>query len=142
MSATVESRLFSLADELVELRRRRDDLKAEMDELGRRLEEKESALAQAMTDQDLRNFVRSERQFYLRTDLHVSAAAGQGPALIAFLKSSGAGDLVQETVHPSTLRAWARERMEQEGGLPEEAASLLNVFEKLSVGVRKASTKE
>ena len=141
MSVMAESRLFEWADELAELRRRKDDLKAEMDALNQRIEQTEGALANAMVTQEIQNFTRDGRQFYLRTDLHVSAAAGQAPALVAYLKSSGAGDLVQETVHPSTLRGWIKERIDEEGRLPKELEPLVNVFEKLSVGIRKAAPK-
>lgn len=73
----------------------------------------------------------------LRTQTYVSVRAGAMDALCAWLRATQP-ELVTEGVHPSTLRAWVKEVREERGDLPPEVADLLNVYDKLTVGIRTA----
>ena len=76
--------------------------------------------------------------FYLKTETYASAVSDRKPELIEWLKANGLGDIVQETVHSRTLSAAVKELLEDEDELPGELAELVNVFEKTTVGLRKA----
>ena len=55
------------------------------------------------------------------------------------LKKQGFGSLITETVNANSLSAFVREQIEEnEDTLPEWLEDKVNVFEKVSVGVRKA----
>lgn len=58
------------------------------------------------------------------------------PAGFKYLRSNGAGDIIQETVNASTLAAWAKNRLVEEGlDLPED---IFNVNIIPSVSMTKA----
>ncbi|MCD7862210.1 MAG: hypothetical protein LUG61_01535 [Lachnospiraceae bacterium] len=59
------------------------------------------------------------------------------------LRESGLGDIIVEKVDPRTLQSSARAMAEDEenGGLPEELAACLNIYEELGLLKRKANTK-
>ena len=93
-----------------------------------------------MLSEELQNFSRNGRVYYLRTDTYVSAIADRKPDLIDWLKANGLGELVQETVHPRTLTATVKELLEEEGDLPEGLTELVHVYEETTVGLRKATS--
>lgn len=130
--------VFELADRLRELRDRKAELEEQLKVLNAEIEETDRKLAEAMVNEELQNFVRGDRLFYLRTETYVSAKADRRQELIAWLKQHGMGDLVQETVHPRTLSAAVKELLEDEDELPGDLAGLVNVYEKVTVGLRKA----
>ena len=53
---------------------------------------------------------------YLTADVHVSADGD----VIQWFKNNGHKDLVKETIHPGTLKAWTKEQLETGGKLPAE----------------------
>lgn len=55
----------------------------------------------------------------LRTDLHVSTNVGDRDQVHAWLRSSGAGDLVTETVNAAALKAHVRELEADNRPIPE-----------------------
>ena len=60
--------------------------------------------------------------------------------LFAALRSEGFGDLIYETVNANSLSAFVKEQISENGdALPEWLTGLVNVFEKTTVGVRKAA---
>ena len=100
--------------------------------------ETESALSELMTLSETQNFTRSGTMFSLTTSTKASAAAGKKDALYTQLKDAGYGDLVVETVNPSSLSAFVKEQIsENDDCLPEWLDGLVNVFEKTSVSIRK-----
>ena len=59
--------------------------------------------------------------------------------LYTALKNAGYGDLVVETVNPSSLSAFVKEQISENGEtLPEWLDGLVNVFEKTSISMRKS----
>ena len=77
--------------------------------------------------------------FCLTTKTRASALAGQKEALYETLRSQGYGDLVYETVNANSLSAFVKEQIEANGDtLPEWLDGLISVFDKTTVGVRKA----
>ena len=78
--------------------------------------------------------------FCLTTKPHASAAAGHKEELFTALRGEDFGDLVYETVNANSLSAFVKEQIsENDDMLPDWLNGLVNVFEKTTVGVRKAA---
>ena len=132
------SEVFALADRLVELRERKGRLQDELKAVNAEIENVDRRLAEAMTLEELQSFSRDGRLFYLKTETYVSPTAGARPRLIEWLKENGFGDIVQETVHHRTLSATVKEMLDEDDELPDGLEQLVNVFEKTTVGLRRA----
>jgi hypothetical protein len=133
--------IFLMADRLRDLREMKAELESRLKEVNAQIEEAEQTLAQAMLAEEMQNFTRNGQMFYLTTKTYASPVAERKPELFAWLKEHGYGDLVQETVHTNTLAAFVREQLEENDKLPDGLDELVNVYEKISVGVRKAQKK-
>lgn len=126
-------RLRGLRDEKSEADLRLKEIKAEMDEVDYRLSE-------IMAESETQNFTRAGMMFCLTTKTHASATAGRKEELFTALRGEGFGDLVYETVNANSLSAFVKEQIsENDNALPDWLNGLVNVFEKTTVGVRKAA---
>ena len=131
--------LFALADELRELRETKKRLEDEIKAVGLEIDRVDAVLAQRMADTETQNFTRNGTMFCLTNTTRASAAAGRKDELFAALRAAGFGDLVYETVNANSLSAFVKEQTtENEDVLPQWLDGLVNVFEKTTVGVRKA----
>src|SRR5690606_33500297 len=92
--------MFELADRLLDLRERKEQLSELLKQVNAEIEEVDRQLAELMLSEEIQSFVRSGQMFYLKTETYVSAAAGRKPELIQWLKDHGLGDIVQESVTP------------------------------------------
>jgi len=93
-----------------------------------------------MADIETQNFTRNGTMFCLTNTTRASATAGRKDELYEALRSAGYGDLVYETVNANSLSAFVKEQTTENGdALPEWLAGLVTVFEKTTVGVRKAA---
>ena len=71
-----------------------------------------------------------------------SATADHKDELFKALRAEGYGGLVYETVNANSLSAFVREQIsENDDVLPDWLEGLVSVFEKTTVGVRKATRK-
>ena len=126
-------RLRALRDEKAEAEQHLKEIKAEMDEVDYRLSE-------VMAESETQNFTRAGTMFCLTTKTHASAVAGRKEELFSALRAGGFGDLVYETVNANSLSAFVKEQVAENGDmLPDWLDGLVNVFEKTTVGVRKAA---
>ncbi len=134
------TRLFELADQLRDLRDMKKDLEQELKELNAQLDETDAALASAMLESETQNFTRSGVMFCLTSTTRASAAAQRKDDLFDALRTEGYGDLIYETVNANSLSAFVKEQMiENADTLPDWLNGLVNVYEKTTVGVRKAT---
>ena len=132
--------LFALADELRELKETKKRLEDELKAVGLEIDRVDVVLAQHMADTETQNFTRNGTTFCLTSTTRASAAAGRKDELFAALREAGFGDLVYETVNANSLSAFVKEQTaENEDVLPGWLDGLVNVFEKTTVGVRKAA---
>lgn len=129
--------MLSLADKLKELRDGKKAVEDFLKEVNSTIDTTEQALVQDMVAEEMSSFVRGNRQFVLVPKPQISAKSGAMPEICDWMKENDLGDMVKESVHPQTLKAWAKEVMEDEGILPEGIVDLLNVFEKSGVTIRK-----
>ena len=134
----MDNQIFELADKLKAAKDRKKELDAQVKELGAEIERLDFALSDAMTEAECERFSRNGSTFYLNTRLFASPIAGEKEAMFEALKVNGYGELVTETVNANTLASFVREQKESnEDEIPEWISAVVNVFEKVSVGVRK-----
>jgi len=132
--------LFALADQLRELKETKKFAEQELKEITEEIDRVDAALAERMISTETQNFTRNGTMFCLTNATRASAAAGRKDDLFAALRAAGFGDLVYETVNTNSLSAFVKEQtMENEDVLPGWLEGLVNVFEKTTVGVRKAA---
>ena len=132
--------LFALADELRELKETKKRLEDELKTVGLEIDRVDAVLAQRMVDAETQNFTRNGTMFSLISTTRASAAAGRKDELFEALREAGYGDLVYETVNANSLSAFVKEQTTENGDtLPEWLDGLVTVFEKTTVGVRKAA---
>ena len=132
--------LFALADQLRELKETKKYAEQELKEITEEIDRVDAALAERMISTETQNFTRNGTMFCLTSATRASAAAGRKDELFAALREAGFGDLVYETVNANSLSAFVKEQTTENGdNLPQWLAGLVTVFEKTSVGVRKAA---
>lgn len=129
--------ILRLSQELKDLRDHKDALSEQLKEVNARIEDTETALAEAMVSKEMQNFTRDGFTFYLRDQLFASAVKDRREELHDWLKENGYGGLVKEVVHANSLRAFVKEQLEEADELPEGLRDLVNVYEKTTVGIRK-----
>ena len=131
--------LFALADELRALKEAKKYAEQELKEITEEIERVDAALAERMISTETQNFTRNGTIFCLTNSTRASAAAGRKDDLFAALREAGFGDLVYETVNANSLSAFVKEQIEaNDDALPEWLNGLISVFDKTTVGVRKA----
>lgn len=134
--------MFQLADRLRELRAAKDDAEQELKRINAEIDKVDYQLSELMMDSETQNFTRAGTMFVLTTKTRASATAGRKEDLFSALRAEGYGDLVYETVNANSLSAFVKEQItENSDELPGWLDGLVNVFEKTTVGVRKAAKK-
>ena len=132
--------LFALADQLRELKETKKFAEQELKEITEEIERVDAALAERMISTETQNFTRNGTMFCLTNTTRASAATDRKNELFAARRGAGFGDLVYETVNANSLSAFVKEQTaENEDVLPKWLDGLVNVFEKTTVGVRKAA---
>lgn len=133
-------KMFELAEQLKELRDLKKATEQELKEINKMIDETDYRLSELMAETETQNFTRGGVMFCLISTTRASAVAGRKDELFAALKKAGFGDLVYETVNANSLSSFVKEQIEENGEvLPDWLSGLVNVFEKTSVGVKKAA---
>ena len=134
-----QEKMFELADKLKALRDQKDVLEAELKQVNMDIDNADWHLANHMSETETQNFTRAGVMFCLTTETRASALAGQKESLYDALRAQGYGDLVYETVNANSLSAFVKEQIEaNDDTLPEWLNGLISMFDKTTVGVRKA----
>mgnify|MGYP004475220677 CR=1 FL=1 len=134
------NQIFELADELKALRERKAELETELKQINRKIYFVDADLSDLMGTTGTQNFTRDGTMFFLTAKVHASAKAGMKEALFDVLRANGYGDLITETINAGSLSSFVKEQItENEDVLPGWLDGLVNVFEKTTVGVRKAA---
>ena len=135
-------KMFELADRLKALRDEKKETEQRLKDVNAELDDADAALAQLMTDTETQNFTRSGTMFCLTNTTRASATADRKDDLFEALRTEGYGGLIYETVNANSLSAFVKEQIaENDDVLPCWLEGLVNVFEKTTVGVRKAARK-
>ena len=131
--------MFDLSDRFKSLKEKKKELELSLRNINDMIFEVESALTEFMTLSETQNFTRGGTTFSLTTNIKASAVPGRKAELYALLKNSGYGDLVVETVNPSSLSAFVKEQIaENQESLPGWLDELVNLYEKSSIHMRKS----
>ena len=132
--------LFALADELRALKEAKKYAEQELKEITEEMDRVDAILAQRMADTETQNFTRNGTMFCLTSTTRASAAAGRKDELFEALRAAGYDDLIYETINANSLSAFVTEQTMENGDiLPQWLDGLVIVFEKTTVGVRKAA---
>lgn len=131
--------MFELADRLKELRDAKKKAEQRVKELAAAIDDADYALSELMAQTETQSFNRAGTLFYLTTTTRASALPDRKTDLYNALKAEGYGDLVYETVNANSLSAFVKEqRAENDDALPDWLNGLVTLFEKSTVGVRRA----
>lgn len=134
----MDNYIFSLADQLKELKDRKKDLEAEVKAITAEIDRLDLELSDAMAEAECERFSHGGNTFYLNTRLFASPAAGRKDDMIIALKDNGYGDIVTETVNANTLASFVKEQKNLNADeVPAWLADVVNIHEKVSVGIRK-----
>lgn len=134
----MDNYIFSLADQLKELKERKKDLEAEAKTITAEIDRLDLELSDAMAEAECERFSRNGNTFYLNTRLYASPVAGRKDDMIFALKDNGYGDIVTETVNANTLASFVKEQKTLNADeVPAWLADVVNIHEKVSVGIRK-----
>ncbi len=131
--------MFELADKLKALRERKAELAEETKENNAEIEKTEFELSSAMANTETQSFQRAGTLFYLTTKTYASADKEHKDELFEALRAEGYGSLITETVNANSLSAFVKEQMsDNDDVLPEWLEGKVNVFDKVTVGLRKS----
>ena len=131
--------LFVLADRLRALRDEKAEAEQRLKDLNAAIDEAEYRLSERMAESETQNFTRAGTMFCLTTKTRANAAPGRKDELFDALRAEGYGDMITETVNANSLSSFVKEQIAENGDeLPSWLHGLVNVFEKTTVGVRKA----
>ena len=130
--------IFEMADRLKAAKEMKKDLESQVKEVNAEIETLNHDLSLAMAEEQVDKFSRNGSTFYLHMRLYASPAAGMKDELMQRLKDHGYGSIVTETVNANTLSSFTSEQVQcNDDVLPEWLGEVLNVYEKVTVGVRK-----
>ena len=135
----MDTKIFELAEKLKELKEAKKQAEQEVKDINAEIDETDYALSELMAETETQSFTRGGTMFYLTSTARASAVVEKKTELYQVLKENGYGDLVYETINANSLSAFVKEQTaENENLLPDWLEGLVKVFEKTSVGVRKA----
>ena len=138
----VNDKMFELADDMKRLRDLKADLEDQVKNVTARIDETDYRLSELMAETETQNFTRAGTMFCLTTKTRASATAGVKGELFQALKANGYADLVYETVNANSLSSFVKEQIDNNGDtLPGWLEGLVNVYDKTTVSVRKATKK-
>lgn len=111
----------SLGKELAEIKKKLEQLNEEMEPLKKReyVIEK-TLLPELMMDQDIQSVnIEGVGGIYKKVDAFVNVKKENEDSFFEWLVANGESDLIKATVHPSTLKAWAKARLLEGHALPD-----------------------
>lgn len=130
--------IIELATKLKELKDKKKETEQLLKTLEAEIEETEALLSQEMVNSEVQNFNKDGTTFYLQTKTYASIRPEYKQQVYDWLKANGFESLVYETVNPQRFSAFIKELLEEEDELPGELKDKVNIFEKITVGMRKA----
>ena len=136
----MDGNMLEWADRLKALRDHKAGLEAELKDINARIDDADWHLSNLMAESETQNFTHAGTMFCLTTKTRASAKAGRKDDLFEALRGEGYGDMITETINANNLSAFVKEQIAEHGDtLPEWLEGLVSVFEKTTVGVRKAT---
>lgn len=130
--------IIELATKLKELKDKKKETEQLLKTLEAEIEETEALLSQEMVNSEVQNFNKDGTTFYLQTKTYANIKPEFKQEVYNWLKTNGYESLVYETVNAQRFSAFVKELLEEGDELPSELKDKVNVFEKITVGMRKA----
>jgi len=134
--AQVSNPMLELADQLLAIREELDRLEERRKELTALEERTEQQLFELMMVEEVEKFTRAGRTFRPEIKTYASIKAECKEAAFQWLRENGFGDLIKEQVSAQALTSLYKE-LDENGELPEEFTSMLNVYHKQKIAIRK-----
>ena len=132
--------MFELSDRLGELKEKEAQLKKELSAVNVLIKDTTKLLTEQMVNQEIQNFNRNGKVFYLVTNLYVNDVATRREELYQVLREQGFGNLIKATIHPQTLKAFVKEQIEEnDEELPGWLDGLVRVYEEETVRVKNSN---
>lgn len=131
--------ILEIANLYRELRDKKDALNAELKELQEQIYQTEKVLSEEMINNEVQKFTLDGYTYYLNTRTKASPFAEFKQEVYQWLKDNGYGDLVYETVNANSFSAFvSKDLLAEVDELPKELQGKVNVYEQITVGVRKS----
>lgn len=130
MSGTFQDEYGEKLSRLVEIKKRKDELKKETRMITQEEDELTEVVRTAMDEDLLSKFTFAGHTFFARNDNYPRVL--EPDALHEFLRTEGRTDMIKETVNLQTLRSFIRERDEDNLELPDG----VELFTKKRIGIR------
>ena len=132
----ISNPMLELADRLLEIRDELNRMEERRKELTALEEQIEQQLFDLMMTEEVEKFTRAGRTFRPEIKTYASIKAECKEAAFRWLKENGYGDLVKEQVNTQSLTSLYKE-LDDNGELPEEFTSMLNIYQKQKVAIRR-----
>lgn len=128
------SAVMTCSRHLKRLRERKQELEDELKEINAQIANYNNKLAEEMVNLELQRFSLEGTLYYLATDIYVSDIAPSREELHEVVRQQGFGDLIKQTIHPSTLKGFVKEQIKENGGeVPEWLEPYVRVYEQNKV---------
>ncbi len=116
-----ETKVIQLATKLRQLKDNKSALESEAKDLGRQIAKLEDHdIPELMDENEIQKMtIKGVGTLFTRSELKVGLNVADQEEGFAFLIENGAESLIKPSVHHSTLKAWAKERLEGGKTLPE-----------------------
>lgn len=137
MPVTQKDYIFQLAEKLKKLKQEKESIAGALKSVEDEIAQVESELSTQMLNAELQNFNLNGTLYYLSTKTFANIAADAKEEVYSWLKANGYGDLVYETVNAQRFSAFVKELLEEEDELPQGLKDKVNIFEKITIGMRK-----
>lgn len=134
---TTIAELNALANELVEKKAEKAKLDEDLKAANKAVDDLELKLHEMMSVNEVEKFVHDDKLFYPIVQDFPRVLKEREDDFFNWLSEHGEDGLIKRTVNSQTLRAWYKGKAEE---YAEELAEkkLIEVFSKISIGVRKA----
>ena len=118
---------------------RKEELDRQTKENNAAIEAARRELADAMIDAEMEKVTSNGYSYSLGEKLCFSKKGGVDEELFEVLRDDGLGDLIKETVNTRTLQTALKDLTEKnDGELPEQYSSLINVYRYMDVYRRRS----
>ena len=128
--------LTVLADQLTIERKVKTDYDEGLKKTNSRIADLETKMTEIMQNADIQKFSHGNQLFYVYVSSYPAVNKEKEQEFFEWLENNGEDGILKMTVNSQTLRAWYKEKAEQYSEELTEK-SLVNVFEKIRIGVRK-----
>lgn len=130
--------VFQLADRLLELRKKKEDIEEKSNLLNSKIADVEEKLVESMVERDLQNFSQAGARFAFSPQTYINVKKENKEALHKWLRENGHANLIGEAVHPSTFKSFiVKEVLEDSDELPGELQGIVSMHTKTKISVTK-----